>query len=90
MFVTGEHQGHELVAQLDAPSSQPGNMHVVHLRNANAVQLAKTLRGMLGKGGGGGNDSSSSGGNNAANSFNQNNSPSSTGSAVVVSTGPPS
>ena len=44
----------KLAQQLDAPSSQPGNMHVVHLRNANAVVLAKTLRGMLGKGGGGG------------------------------------
>lgn len=40
-----------LAQQLDAPSAEPGNMHVVHLRNANAVQLAKTLRGMMGKGG---------------------------------------
>jgi general secretion pathway protein D len=70
-----------LAKQLDAATAQPGNMHVVSLRNADAVRLAKTLRGMLGKGGGGGNDSSSSGGNNAANSFNQNNSPSSTGSS---------
>ncbi len=57
----------ELARQLDAPTSMPGNMHVVSLRNADAVQLAKTLRGMMGKGG---NDSSSSGG--SANSFNQN------------------
>ncbi|MEI6002359.1 type II secretion system secretin GspD [Paraburkholderia bengalensis] len=66
-----------LAQQLDAATTQPGNMHVVQLRNADAVRLAKTLRGMLGKGGG--NESSSSGGNTAANSFNQNNSPSSTG-----------
>jgi general secretion pathway protein D len=66
-----------LAQQLDAATTQPGNMHVVQLRNADAVRLAKTLRGMLGKGGG--NESSSSGGNAAANSFNQNNSPSSTG-----------
>ncbi|HEV3427524.1 MAG TPA: type II secretion system secretin GspD, partial [Paraburkholderia sp.] len=56
-----------LARELDAPTSMPGNMHVVSLRNADAVQLAKTLRGMMGKGG---NDSSSSGG--SANSFNQN------------------
>ncbi len=56
----------QLATQLDAPTSQPGNMHVVPLRNADAVALAKTLRGMLGKGG---SDSSTSGG--GANSFNQ-------------------
>ena len=50
----------KIVEQLDAPSSQPGNMHVVHLRNANAVVLAKTLRGMLGKGGGSGSSAESS------------------------------
>jgi len=50
----------KIVEQLDAPSSQPGNMHVVHLRNANAVVLAKTLRGMLGKGGSAGNSAESS------------------------------
>jgi general secretion pathway protein D len=57
----------KIVEQLDAPSSQPGNMHVVHLRNANAVALAKTLRGMLGKGGSSGNSAESSN----ANSFSQ-------------------
>lgn len=57
----------KIVEQLDAPSSQPGNMHVVHLRNANAVVLAKTLRGMLGKGGGSGSSADSS----SANSFSQ-------------------
>ncbi len=56
----------QLAKQLDAPTSMPGNIHVVPLRNADAVELAKTLRGMMGKGG---NESSS--GNNA-NSFNQN------------------
>ncbi|MEX3526299.1 MAG: type II secretion system secretin GspD [Burkholderia sp.] len=55
-----------LLAQLDAPSGVPGNMHVVRLRNADAVKLAKTLRGMLGKGDSGGSASS-----NDANSFNQ-------------------
>jgi general secretion pathway protein D len=57
----------ELAKQLDTPTTMPGNMHVVALRNADATKLAKTLRGMLGKGGGGGG-----GGSNDANSFNQN------------------
>ncbi|MFL6702752.1 MAG: type II secretion system secretin GspD, partial [Paraburkholderia graminis] len=57
-----------LARELDAPTSMPGNMHVVPLRNAEATKLAKTLRGMLGKGGEGG----SAGGGNDANAFNQN------------------
>jgi general secretion pathway protein D len=58
-----------LAKQLDAPTAEPGNMHVVPLRNADAVKLAKTLRGMLGKGG----DSSSggAGGGGGASSFSQ-------------------
>ncbi|MFM0741877.1 type II secretion system secretin GspD [Paraburkholderia xenovorans] len=58
----------QLAKELDAPTTMPGNMHVVPLRNADATKLAKTLRGMLGKGG----DSGSSGGSGDANSFNQN------------------
>ncbi|MGF6769665.1 general secretion pathway protein D [Paraburkholderia sp. GAS199] len=58
----------QLAKELDAPTSIPGNMHVVPLRNADATRLAKTLRGMLGKGG----DNNASGGSNEANSFNQN------------------
>ncbi|NPT40882.1 type II secretion system protein GspD, partial [Paraburkholderia sp. 1N] len=58
----------QLAKELDAPTAMPGNMHVVALRNADATKLAKTLRGMLGKGG----DTGSSGGSNEANSFNQN------------------
>ncbi len=42
----------KLIAKLDTPTREPGNIHVVSLRHANAVQLAKTLRGMLGKGSG--------------------------------------
>ncbi|WP_407642411.1 type II secretion system secretin GspD [Caballeronia arvi] len=48
-----------LAKKLDAPTGQPGNMHVVALRNADATRLAKTLRGMLGKGSGSDNTSSS-------------------------------
>jgi general secretion pathway protein D len=58
----------ELAKELDGPTAIPGNMHVVPLRNADATTLAKTLRGMLGKGG----DSGSSASSNSANSFNQN------------------
>ncbi|MBC8745269.1 MULTISPECIES: type II secretion system secretin GspD [Paraburkholderia] len=58
----------ELAKQLDVPTTMPGNIHVVPLRNADATKLARTLRNMLGKGGGEG----SSGGTNEANSFNQN------------------
>ncbi|WP_296655337.1 type II secretion system secretin GspD [Paraburkholderia sp.] len=68
----------QLARQLDAPTSVPGNMHVVALRNADAVQLARTLRGMLGKGGG----ESSSG--SSANAFNQN-----SGGGSSTSTGTP-
>ncbi len=36
-----------LIARLDVASSEPGNIHVVYLRNAEAVKLAQTLRGVL-------------------------------------------
>ncbi len=35
-----------LVAKLDQPSSTPGNIHVVYLKNANATSLARTLLGV--------------------------------------------
>lgn len=36
-----------LIAKLDQPTSQPGNVHVVYLKNAEAVKLAQTLRSIL-------------------------------------------
>ncbi|MDR6501494.1 general secretion pathway protein D [Burkholderia ambifaria] len=75
-----------LVQQLDAPSAVPGNMHVVPLRNADAVKLAKTLRGMLGKGG---SDSGSSASSNDANSFNQSGGSSSSGNFSTGTSGTP-
>ena len=33
-----------LVAMLDTPTSAAGNMHVIHLKNAEAVKVAETLR----------------------------------------------
>ncbi|KHK52003.1 general secretion pathway protein GspD [Burkholderia sp. A9] len=75
-----------LVQQLDAPSAVPGNMHVVPLRNADAVKLAKTLRGMLGKSSG---DSGSSASSNDANSFNQSGGSSSSGNFSTGTSGTP-
>jgi general secretion pathway protein D len=36
-----------LIARLDQPTAQPGNVHVVYLRNADAVKLAQTLRAVV-------------------------------------------
>jgi general secretion pathway protein D len=36
-----------LIAKLDQPTAQPGNVHVVPLRNAEAIELAKTLRAVV-------------------------------------------
>ncbi len=58
----------QLAAKPDAPTAQPGNMHVVSLRNVDATRLAKTLHRMLGKGNGN-SDNSSSPGSNSSNSF---------------------
>ena len=38
-----------LVATLDAPTSAGGNIHVVYLKNADAVKLAETLRALHGE-----------------------------------------
>jgi general secretion pathway protein D len=36
-----------LIFKLDQPTTQVGNVHVVYLKNANAVQLAQTLRAIV-------------------------------------------
>ncbi|TFW06575.1 type II secretion system protein GspD [Oxalobacteraceae bacterium OM1] len=36
-----------LIAKLDQPTTLPGNVHVVYLRNADAVRLAQTLRAVV-------------------------------------------
>lgn len=36
-----------LVAKLDQPTTQPGNVHIVYLKNADAVKLAQTLRAVV-------------------------------------------
>ncbi len=50
-----------LIARLDQPSARPGNINVVYLRNAEAVKLAQTLRGVLGAGEGASSASPGSG-----------------------------
>ncbi len=37
----------DLIARLDSPSARSSTMHVVYLKNAEAVKLAEVLRGML-------------------------------------------
>lgn len=36
-----------LIGKLDQPTAQPGNVHVVYLKNAEAAQLAQTLRAVV-------------------------------------------
>ncbi|MBW8077549.1 MAG: type II secretion system protein GspD [Gallionella sp.] len=36
-----------LIAKLDQPTTQPGNVHVVYLKNAEAMKLALTLRAVI-------------------------------------------
>ena len=43
-----------LIGRLDQPSTSPGNIHVVYLRNAEAVRLAQVLRSVLAGDGSGG------------------------------------
>ncbi|VFR25306.1 General secretion pathway protein D [plant metagenome] len=66
----------ELVRRMDSPNTRPGNLHVVYLRNAQAVKLAEVLRGTLtGQSGNqtGGESSLSSGSNSAGGAFGGNN-----------------
>ncbi|MFL9888418.1 type II secretion system secretin GspD [Paraburkholderia agricolaris] len=59
-----------LIARLDTATRVPGNMHVVRLTNANAVDLAKVLRGMLGQASG---DTGTSSDKSGAQGFGQGN-----------------
>ncbi len=44
---TRAQQLRDLILKLDAPTAQSGNIWVVRLRNAEAIKLAKTLRGIV-------------------------------------------
>jgi general secretion pathway protein D len=58
-----------LITRLDMPTVGTGNLHVVVLRNAEAVKLAQTLQGILGGSGGSGGNAGQS---TAASLSNQN------------------
>jgi general secretion pathway protein D len=68
-----------LIAQIDTPSAANGNINVVYLKNAEAVKVAETLRGLMG----GSNSTSGATAINAptANAAGQTNSASSSSSA---------
>ncbi|WP_296002163.1 type II secretion system secretin GspD [Rugamonas sp.] len=65
-----------LIAKLDQPTAQPGNVHVVYLKNAEAVKLAQTLRAVVSNDAsansqqGGGGTGNNSGGANGLGSSN--------------------
>ncbi|MFM9437330.1 type II secretion system protein D, partial [Janthinobacterium sp. CG_23.3] len=50
-----------LIAKLDQPTAQLGNVHVVYLKNADATKLALTLRAVMTSGEGGGAAQASAG-----------------------------
>lgn len=68
-----------LIAKLDEPGHSSGNIHVVHLRNADATKLAQTLRGMLGLGGSGAGGAGGTGAGGATGGFAAGGSATSTG-----------
>lgn len=45
-------EAESLVIKFDTPARTPGNIHIVTLRNADATEVAKTLRSILGQSGG--------------------------------------
>jgi general secretion pathway protein D len=55
-----------LIGRLDQPSSEPGNIRVVYLRNAEAIRLVQVLRGVLA-----GGDGSAQGQGQGPQGFNQ-------------------
>ncbi|MGA2552375.1 MAG: type II secretion system secretin GspD [Burkholderiaceae bacterium] len=69
-----------LIQKLDEPTHGAGNIHVVHLRNADAAKLAATMRAILGTGGGG---TSTTGKDSTGQSGGLSGSSTSTGSAGV-------
>ena len=53
-----------LIAKLDQPTATPGNVHVVYLRNADAMKLAQTLRAIAASDASGGGSSVANQGSN--------------------------
>jgi general secretion pathway protein D len=82
-----------LIAKLDQPTQELGNVHVVYLKNAEATKLAQTLRSVVSgdtaqtNNGSGTNAQNSSGSNSSFNNNNSSSSSSTSGSGTG-STGP--
>lgn len=55
-----------LIAKLDQPTTLPGNVHVVYLKNADAIKLAQTLRAVVSADSSASSSSSGSGGSQGA------------------------
>lgn len=73
-------EAENLVVKLDTPTRAPGNIHIVTLRNADATDVAKTLRRIVGQ---------STGGDTQGNTGNSGNTQSSSGLPSSNGTLPP-
>ncbi|MEW6558896.1 MAG: type II secretion system secretin GspD [Pseudomonadota bacterium] len=81
----------QMIRRLDRPQNDQDNIHVVYLRNANATDLARTLRGVLAAQGSGGATSGASQTKTFGNAQNQgvgNNPSASSGSGSSSTTSP--
>ncbi|MRX06754.1 type II secretion system protein GspD [Pseudoduganella sp. FT25W] len=74
-----------LIAKLDQPTQELGNVHVVYLKNAEATKLAQTLRSVVSGDSSQTNSGNSGSGANAQNSGNANNNFSNTSSSSSTS-----
>lgn len=77
-----------LIARLDQPNEQPGNIHVVYLRNAEATRLAQVLRGVLAGESSAGASGASTSGASTAGTAAQSAISSATGAASLQATSP--
>src|SRR5690606_27640239 len=75
----------DLIRRIDSPESNKGNLHVVYLRNAQAVQLAEVLRAALTGQSGSGNASTGNQQQNN-NSLAPDTNPNTTGGAKAMTT----
>lgn len=79
-----------LVTRLDQPAASGSNINVVYLRNAEAVRLANTLKGILtGQDGGSGASASAASANSANSGFASTNTANNSGSSFASTTASP-
>ncbi|MFI4941284.1 MAG: type II secretion system secretin GspD, partial [Burkholderiales bacterium] len=79
-----------LIAKLDQPTALPGNVHVVYLKNAEAIKLAQTLRAVVTFDSSSGSSSTGSQGAQGTTASSPNSPPSAASSTGGQSTMPPS